>query len=65
MNKVFKGLLQKFMLVFFDDILVYSHSIEEHCSHLRKVLGVDGVLSNVCGRLWEVGWTPYTTVKKG
>lgn len=38
MNGTLKPLLRKCVLVFFDDILVYSHSFEEHLSHLRAVL---------------------------
>eukprot|EP00253_Pinus_taeda_P019073 PITA_19073 len=38
MNGVFHYYLDKFILIFIDDILVYSRSIEEHKEHLRIVL---------------------------
>ena len=38
MNKVFMEELDKFVVVFIDDILVYSATIEEHEHHLRVVL---------------------------
>jgi hypothetical protein len=38
MNKVFMEYLDKFVVVFIDDILVYSGSEEEHKGHLRLVL---------------------------
>jgi hypothetical protein len=38
MNKVFMESLDKFIVVFIDDILVYSRSEEEHEKHLRLVL---------------------------
>ena len=38
MNKVFMDELDKFVVVFIDDILVYSASVEEHEHHLRVVL---------------------------
>jgi hypothetical protein len=38
MNKVFMKYLDKFVVVFIDDILVYSKSEEEDEEHLRLVL---------------------------
>jgi hypothetical protein len=38
MNKVFMEYLDKFVMVFIDDILVYSRSEEEHEEHLRLIL---------------------------
>jgi hypothetical protein len=38
MNKIFMEYLDKFVMVFIDDILVYSRSEEEHEEHLCLVL---------------------------
>ncbi|MCF7184013.1 hypothetical protein L3H42_10980, partial [Corynebacterium sp. MC-13] len=40
MNRVFKPFLDVFVIVFIDDILVYSRSEQEHADHLRRVLGI-------------------------
>lgn len=40
MNEVFRKFLRKTVLVFFDDILVYSPSWETHMLHLQQVLQV-------------------------
>ena len=38
MNQVFKEYLDKFVIVFIDDILIYSRSRDEHAEHLRVAL---------------------------
>ena len=38
MNKVFQPYIDKFVIVFIDDILVYSRDEEEHANHLRLAL---------------------------
>jgi len=40
MNRVFEPYLDKFVIVFIDDILVYLRTLEEHACHLREVLEV-------------------------
>nr|GEU81047.1 retrotransposon-related protein [Tanacetum cinerariifolium] len=50
MNTIFKPLPRKFVLVFFDDILIYSQSEKEHLSHLERVLQVMKEHS-LCGKM--------------
>ncbi|GMH17778.1 hypothetical protein Nepgr_019619 [Nepenthes gracilis] len=40
MNRIFQPYLDKFVIVFIDDILVYSKSSEEHEEHLRTTLQI-------------------------
>ena len=38
MNCIFQPYLDKFVVVFIDDILIYSRDESEHAEHLRTVL---------------------------
>lgn len=38
MNEVFRPYLRNFILVFFDNILVYNRSVEEHVQQVQLVL---------------------------
>ncbi|CAL9243056.1 unnamed protein product, partial [Arabidopsis halleri] len=40
MNQVFRHIARKYVLVFFDDILVYSPTWEQHLQHLEEVFAV-------------------------
>ncbi|GAU51762.1 hypothetical protein TSUD_415510 [Trifolium subterraneum] len=40
MNKIFQPYLDKFVVIFIDDILIYSKDPQEHAEHLRIVLNI-------------------------
>jgi hypothetical protein len=40
MNQIFEQQIRKSVLVFVDDILIYSNSIEEHAKHLAEVFNI-------------------------
>ena len=40
MNKIFQQYLDQFIIVFIDDILVYSKNHEEHKQHLKLALQI-------------------------
>ena len=40
MNRIFRPFLDKFVVVFINDILIYSRTHEEHVEHLRTILSI-------------------------
>ena len=40
MNDIFRPYLRKFILVFFDDILVYSKTLQDHLQHLESTFDI-------------------------
>ena len=40
MNHIFNKQLRKYLLVFFDDLLICSRTWEEHLKHLNEVLSI-------------------------
>src|SRR5262249_43465071 len=40
MNNLFRPVLDKFVIVYLDDILIYSKNLEEHERHVRQVLEI-------------------------
>ncbi|GJT45563.1 zinc finger, CCHC-type containing protein [Tanacetum coccineum] len=62
MNSVFKAYLRRFVLVFFDDILVYNPDLETHVWRLELVL--EGVATNKSKSEAKQQWPTPTNLKQ-
>nr|KYP70074.1 Retrotransposon-like protein 1 [Cajanus cajan] len=53
MNHVLRDHIGRFVVIYFDDILVYSNTLGEHLGHLRQVLSIlrDNHLSKSVGEV--------------
>jgi hypothetical protein len=40
MNHILRSVIRKFALVYLDDVIIYSTSIEQHIEHIDIVLGL-------------------------
>jgi hypothetical protein len=40
MNHILRAFIEKFVVVYFDDILIYRKSFDEHINHIHQVLAV-------------------------
>jgi hypothetical protein len=40
MNDILRDFIQRFVLVFFDDILIYSSTCAEHIQHIKMVFNL-------------------------
>lgn len=59
MNTTLWPLLRKGVLVFFDDILIYNHSVEEHIKHLTQVLQLLPH-NQWCGKLFKCTFAQHS-----
>ncbi|GJV77355.1 retrotransposon protein, putative, ty3-gypsy subclass [Tanacetum coccineum] len=62
MNCVFHEYLDRFVIVFVDDILVYSKPKEEHEDHLRHIVSSDGITIDLDKVKAITKWLILTTV---
>ncbi|GBG64705.1 hypothetical protein CBR_g46248 [Chara braunii] len=53
MTNEFRAMLDRFVLVYLDDILVYSRTLEDHLGHLRRVLETLRLLEQHDGVDWH------------
>ncbi|XP_022572945.1 uncharacterized protein LOC106437272 [Brassica napus] len=71
MNEVFRDYLDEFVIIFIDDILIYSRSAEEHERHLRLILEslrdqkLFAKLSKCCFWKREVGFLVHRVSEEG
>jgi hypothetical protein len=40
MNRVLRAFIEKFVVIYFDDMLIYSKTLDAHAEHVKQVLDV-------------------------
>jgi len=71
MNEIFRPYLRRFVLIFFDDILVYSANLEDYLVHLDKVFllmrqnELYAKLSKCCFGMAKAEYLGYFISEKG
>ncbi|KAJ9538901.1 hypothetical protein OSB04_031634 [Centaurea solstitialis] len=65
MNRVYRPMLDRSVIVFIDDILIYSRSKEEHVDHLRHVLELYAKFSKCDFWLQEVQFLGHLVNREG
>nr|GEU62711.1 hypothetical protein [Tanacetum cinerariifolium] len=64
MNRVCRPYLDKFMIVFIDDILIYSKTLEEHLEHIRHVINGNGIYVDPSKIEAVKNWKAFITLTK-
>ncbi|KAK3557499.1 hypothetical protein QTP70_028306 [Hemibagrus guttatus] len=60
MNEIFQDMLHKFVIIYIDDILIYSHNLSKHIHHVQQPDGIQMDRTKVEARK---NWPQLLTIK--